>query len=1188
MADVLAFERGRALSEAHASQAEQDFTSDAEGRIRALDTRESWIIEAPAGSGKTGLLIQRYLALLASPDVLAPEQVLAITFTRAATAEIRERILQQLVAASEGREATDPFAQRSLQLARAVLDRDEEFDWQLLREPRRLRIATIDALCSEIVRSLPPGRRKAAALAPIERAKPLYREAAQRTLLRLGSATTADDELLSRAIRDLLLHRDGDLRSCESLIADMLAHREQWSELVPFSSATLGDTTLDETTLPRLNNGLRQTVRETLKRCAAAIPPFTLERLAGVAAELAFAEPHPDRPVHPLLPCRDFVGPPPAEPEFLEAWKSMLRLVLLASGGWRRRFSWRDIGVVTTKEQKESLKAITETLSPIPELSDAAANCFRVPAPVYPAADWLLAKTLFRVLHAAVGELAMVFEERGSCDFGEVSIQARAALEEARATGQELEAVSALRHLLVDEMQDTSSRQYDLLERLTAGWDGRTRTVFLVGDPKQSIYLFRQARVERFLASLSERQLGQIPLQALRLTANFRSQSALVEAANSTFAQVFRATGESEVSYTASVASRSATASPDESLVWHLAEVSAEDEDSARTLQEVRDRDAQTIRDLLKQWISRPLPPGRTVPWRVAVLVRSRKSLSRLLPALRGGADPLPFRAVEIEGLGERREVLDLLALTRALLHPGDRIAWLAVLRAPWCGLTLADLHQLTGADDSALRSRTVLSLAETRREHLSEDGQLRLEHTMQLLERAMDLADELRTPELVERTWRALRGDLLLSETELQNALTFLKLLRTLDREEGWIDLITLESRVDDLRAAATSAPVQIELVTIHGAKGLEWDFVVVPELDRSPPSSRSDLLLWEELSSGEGLLLAPVQERGEKPSPLQRWLMHLRAAREEAEDRRLLYVAATRAREELHLFGAAFSGKEGAQPRANTLLEAAWPAAREHVAPLVEESGLSLAAAATEDAPRPAPTLERVIDTGPGLPRMNSISETAPTAPYPSQGSVLARAIGTVAHQLLDYSTQRIAGGASPVELARELEISWHGRIRTLLLAGGVGPADLPRGTDRVVQVLQRTFTSPVGQWLLASHPEARSELALTEWTEGLQRLRVDRTFRAGEQPLAPGLSQRWIIDYKTSTPGHADPHEFFAAEQALYRGQLERYAATLRRQGEAEITLGLWFPLLARLVWWPAPESGSLALSAWHLAG
>ena len=88
-------------------------------------------------------------------------------------------------------------------------------------------------------------------------------------------------------------------------------------------------------------------------------------------------------------------------------------------------------------------------------------------------------------------------------------------------------------------MQDTSTGQYEFIQLLTRGWDGHSQTVFLVGDPKQSIYMFRQARVERFLSTLRSEQLGEMTLTTLRLTTNFRSQKPLVESFNADFTAIF-------------------------------------------------------------------------------------------------------------------------------------------------------------------------------------------------------------------------------------------------------------------------------------------------------------------------------------------------------------------------------------------------------------------------------------------------------------------------------------------------------------------------------------------------------------------------------------------------------------------------------------------------------------------------
>ncbi len=222
---------------------------DWEERAQALDIRHSWIVEAPAGSGKTGLLIQRYLKLLASEGVDEPEQVLAITFTVKATQEMRERVLAQLEGAQSGAAVSTEFDRETRTLAEAVLQRDVLRGWGLLDHPRRLNFRTIDSVCGEIARLLPVLSGGGGGLAPVEDATPMYREAARLTLMQLGGS----DADLNEALRTVFLHRDGSLADCERLLMEMLPLRNQWGELVPLLGRELDDAYLDGTVLPRLN-----------------------------------------------------------------------------------------------------------------------------------------------------------------------------------------------------------------------------------------------------------------------------------------------------------------------------------------------------------------------------------------------------------------------------------------------------------------------------------------------------------------------------------------------------------------------------------------------------------------------------------------------------------------------------------------------------------------------------------------------------------------------------------------------------------------------------------------------------------------------------------------------------------------------------------------------------------------------
>jgi len=1159
-------------------------------RERALDVRASWIVEAPAGSGKTGLLIQRYLKLLAGGGVERPEEVLALTFTNAAVAEIRERVLRELErAAAGGGEIRSKFERTTRSLAEAVIGLDAERGWGLRDAPGRLNIRTIDGLCAEIARALPVTGGGTAGLRPVEDAEPLYREAARRTLLALGG----DDALLDEALRTVLLHRDGSVRNCEDLLAEMLGTRDQWGDLAPLRPEELSDEMLEVVVRPRLNRALELAVCRGLTRLARAFPPGVLEQMSLFAAE--FADLPPAGPgEHPFAICRNLRDVPGETPEHVDHWRALLKLLVTKEGALRAAFHKGVLKVEVEKHHRAGLKDLVEGLRD-GEIEEAVKGFLELPPAVYPADQWAVAKALFRVLSRALVELQLLFAERGECDFAEPALLARSALRSARgADGVEAALGLTLRHLLVDEMQDTSTGQYDLLELLTEGWEGEGKTVFLVGDPKQSIYLFRQARVERFVATMETEQMGELRLGRLHLTANFRSQAGLVEGFNGTFAEVFAAARESreDVAFVRAEAVRAPAGGVDGEggLAWHP-EVA--DGEIAEAKRQIVKGNAWAIREIAERWRRRPLPGGRETPWRIAVLVRSRRELREVVAAFREDKQgrPVPFRAVKIEPLKERREVLDLLALTRALKHPADRVAWWSVLRAPWCGLDLRDLHVLAGADDDQFTDRTVMELVTTRGDLLRPGSIARLERVWPVLEAAVERRSRLRTPELVERTWRSLGGDAALDEAELRNATRYLELLEEVDRELGEVELRQVRRRLERLFAAPEGGDASaVDFMTMHGAKGLEWDVVIVPELEGKPPVERSRFLEWEEIASGEGkdaagVVLAPIAGRGEESQALNAWLRGIRSARQAAERRRLFYVACTRAREELHLFGTANrSSGGGVKAESRSLLEAAWPAAKgafvgkgaEVVAwpGSAESEGLALAAGAEEDgAMRPA-MLERMPLSFDSLARFgrervsDTVSDRRPRFERP-EGSFAARSFGNAVHAFLELAAGRLAAGAGPKELLGEVS-GWKDRAVALLRGDGLRPAEVEALSRRVVEAVSRTLREPVGLWLLGARADGRSEYALTVGDEDEQpsRVRMDRVFRAGAKPGEAGVDCVWVVDYKTGSHGSEGMDEWMERERVKYAGQMEAYARAL---GGEEVRLGLWYPVVGRMVWW-----------------
>jgi ATP-dependent helicase/nuclease subunit A len=1176
-------------------------------RERALDVRRSWIVEAPAGSGKTGLLIQRYLKLLADESVEQPEQVLAITFTVKATNEMRERVVTQLERAERGDalKNNSEFDRETRALAEAVLRRDALLGWKLLEHPRRLRIRTIDSVCGEIARSLPVLSGSGGRQTPVEDSTLMYREAARQTLMQLGG----NNAELDAALRTVLLHRDGSLAECERLLMEMLPLRNQWGELVPLLGQELDDAYLDGTVLPRLQKALEQAICAGLTQLSTNVPSDILRDLALLAGEMAHAEGYKGRP-SPIAMCAGLQDAPEEIAENLERWLALIHLVTTGGGEWRSGFRSDWLKFDLEKSHATRLKGIVEGLRDQDEMLEAIKRVKHLPPAVYPPEQWRVAKALFRVLSRSLAELQLIFARNGECDFAELGLLAKTALEHGGVRDLSEALGMELRHLLVDEMQDTSTSQYELIELLTQGWDGHSQTVFLVGDPKQSIYLFRQARVERFVRMMRTRTLGDLPLGGLQLTANFRSQRELVDTFNEEFSLLFpqevSATNPEEAPYVEAQAVRGASRNGERSVVWHTWVLDPEKDAKNERRRQAR-TEAQQVRAIVENWRARPLPGGRTEPWKIAVLVRSRNVLRDIVAELKDEAKgTIPFRAVDIEPLGERQEVLDLFALTRALIHPADRVAWFAVLHAPWCGLGLADLHVLAGADDPKWAERCVEDAVAERGDLLSEESCARLRRVWPVLQAAREHRAGLTASQWVERTWRSLGGDVYLKDAEMANARRYLQLLDEAEEQTGTMDLGLLKRRLKDLYAETAPAAGAVDLMTIHGAKGLEWDVVMVPGLEKKAQANRERLLNWSEIDSSDAetarIVLAPIRERGEGSKGLNEWLKNIIKAREAAERKRLFYVACTRAREELHLFASpkmTATGKICREP--GSLLATAWNVAEKYFAAsasapesIAEMFEMSLApkledvagdfvgdmAATEEEAVRPAMLQRLPLNFDPdarfSAARRLSYGEATiePSNFERPEGSFEARVFGNAVHAFVEVLTKRFADGVDVEALLREIA-GWTPRIAAMLRGDGLAPEVVNRLVVRVKTGLNNMLKDAEGLWVLGPHEGATSEFALTSWCERRSGVRLDRVFLAGAKPFEAGNDFLWIIDYKTATHGREGMDEFLTEERAKYRPQMEAYARMMVDRVEAgRLRIGLYYPMLARLVWW-VPE-------------
>ncbi|HTB67399.1 MAG TPA: UvrD-helicase domain-containing protein [Steroidobacteraceae bacterium] len=1103
-----------------------DLEADAQARLRAVDPARSVILQAPAGSGKTTVLIERLLVLLAQAET--PEEILAITFTRKAAAEMALRIAQVLKSRSEAN--PDPRAQHLEQLAQAIRLRSRARGWRLEENPNRLRIQTLDALNRALALQMPlaaGGRGSSSVLAQPQAA---YQIAARRALL----DAQADADL--RPDAQLLFERmENDFSRCEALIAQMLPRRAHW---LPY---LVGDAAVQ--LAARVRASLAAVVQARLARGAQLVAATLLQE--GLSIGVATARHAQPTAAEVRVPS-------------LSQWQALATLALTKEGEWRKRLTVREGFAPEDAPLKRraiqwlgELAAQRGALEFLDEIRD-------LPDPQLSEDETQVLGVLARLLELAVAELQVVFAELGRVDHPAIAQAASAALGSVDdPTDLALRLDNRIRHILVDEFQDTSLEQTRLLIQLTAGWEpGDGRTLFLVGDPMQSIYGFREAEVGMFL-SARLLGIGAVSLEPLTLYRNFRSAPPVVQWNNGVFGRCFPPVDDprtSAVAYVPSVAARPAGLPGAVHLHRGLPA------DSAGEAQAI----VRVVTDL------RAAQPTASI----AILVSTRAHAGPIVAAL--SAAQIAVAGVDLVSLQQLSIVRDLVALTLALDHLGDRTAWLAILRAPWCGLDLQQISLLAGSDRRTtlwerIGDPQVLAT-------LSAPAQTRVRRLHTVLDASFAESGQTYTngrealARRIESAWLRLGGPAACAqEQDLVHARAYFDALAQWSQEPDWTGPQQLPQRLKRLFAAPQAQSGQaVQIMTIHRAKGLEFDHVILPGLGRQRRGNERALLQWLDLpreAGGSDLLMVAVPPAAAaRPTALGQYVTRLQNLRERNETTRLLYVAATRARLQLHLFGQLpdpTDEKPDPAPRAGTLLHRLWPALKDAFPPRAE-----LRVDAALSPPPPAAVnvvaLER-LTTDWVLPRL-------PPGPQPSMLAIASyepapNAAGSAVEQVVceilrNLARQRRPLPGDPEQLAQLV----HSRLQRL----GCLPEAMPQRIVHGVALLQSCRDDARLQWIFKSLGVAGSAaevpLALTGMFAGrLISVRADLSFK-------DAAGTRWLIDIAPlPEPADAAPVSDTVLAGA-FELRLAQHCQLAQALGDAPARAAIYLP--AQQLFWTGP--------------
>ncbi len=841
------------------------------------------LVDAAAGTGKTQVLVQRFLRLLERHADWPIDSIVAVTFTEKATREMRTRIRREIEA----------------QAARA----DEGSPWQQRRrELDRLAVSTIHGLCARILRENPIAAGVDPRFTVLEETDTalLRDEAVRQVLAELGSGVRQPP---SGARDPLELLRSFELNDLHEQMMRLLAQRGTAERLFE----RLEDTA-----------GLLATWRAKVAEMQATIwadhlaaRPDCVEALAEIA-RLRVVDPS-DKLAEHVRNAKEGCACA-ARGDLLQAAAAFSSIKVNAG----RPAAWGGPeGVAEVKAWLKAARELSECLTkrgyhePVGEIDEAAADALQC----------------WRALWDAVTNAydAQKTELR-ALDFDDLERLAWRLLKTSPRDARTQTIIDGINHLMVDEFQDVNELQGEILRCLAD--PGAGGKFFAVGDAKQSIYRFRQAQVKVFNEAAGDILIrtGHAPLP---LNRSFRTHGGLLAALNAAFESILSSVGATYAAFEA----RPAALEPERPALDPCEVAPATVEIIALPhgpVDETRRLEAILLARRLKELVRNGFcvwdkQRGQMRPMRyddIAILFRVTTNLPLYEEAFK--AEGLPYITVSGRGYFDRPEVRDLIALLACLQNPADDLSLAIVLRSPMFSLSDDALYRLRWfavdgsrteapvplraalqnaliAPPDCFEKAEIVFAAQTFRALEAAAGRV---NVWQLLRLALDRTGYEATLAEADRQAASNGG----GSRGRANVAKFLQLAR----DRGGADLSTFLQAVRDLQSREAregeALPDQpdsgaAQLMSIHAAKGLEFPVVALADLGRAPRRNRTPRILRDPLY-GLACQVRDVDGKWLTPASF-RWAQWLDGRMEQAEGKRLLYVACTRAADLLILSG-------------------------------------------------------------------------------------------------------------------------------------------------------------------------------------------------------------------------------------------------------------------------------------------
>ena len=1032
-------------------------------RQQALDTTTSFIVQAPAGSGKTELLTQRFLALLA--QVSEPEQILALTFTKKAALEMSQRILQALRDAANKQIVKNEHQYTTRQLATAALEHANNLNWNLLNNPQRLRVKTFDSFCLEIYKAIP--KEEFATLANLQTdPDDICQKAVQQWF-----DFCRGNELYHTDLKCLISQVNNQVSTLFKQLKNLLKKRDQWLTIIQDNKH-------------RDLNAHLATVRVLAYKHWG-------NWYASLPAEMVTAIINLLHNYHDYVPDKftALTGLHSFDELTSQKLSALKNLLLTGQGNIRKSFD-HHVGVLKSNDVrytdlKEQSTKVLQALHDYPEFITQLTSLANIPHPDEIELDWEIIQAYYRLLPLLVAHLHVEFESQESMDYIYVAQLAIYALQN---NDVSLYFDNLLQHLLIDEYQDTSLIQLELINQLIKEWSSSdNKSLFIVGDPMQSIYRFRSAEVGIFLRTM-QNGLGNMQLTPLHLVKNFRSDFNLIEHFNEQFIHIFPKHTNLELGGVSFLAAQPVVEHTEECFVRALYY-----ENAAQQAQAI-------INILAEAQLQENL--------NVAILVRTRSKLPAILNQL--AVHNFSYSGVDLFPLGERLYIRDLWNLTKLFIEPGNRVYELAVLRSPLCGLTLEELEKIARLDPkTSILEFLVANPFNCARlnyflEVYANAWQQRLQSP--LCSQILNIANELSFFKT-------------LSAHELDEVMLFFKLFEQISEKHDLPSIANIQEKLDNTYVSS-AGELKLQVMTIHKSKGLEFDWVILPDMGSKSQTSEKHIFKWLTTSS-ERVILPNTNHSIQ----LIEWY---EKQQEQHELQRLCYVAFTRAKKRLYCLDSQTQASNGSLRNlfAKDYFQAGETSAlSNHVEQVPQQKRIK-----QED------YIQKIHTE-----YLYHLGETFNNA-------TRSKTIGIVTHLMLQWVCQYC-----PEDYAT---IPWSLAAQKLRYYGFYDQKNTSM-LEEVQQLVLNFLKHPVGQWIAQPREFAKNEFSLLI-TDGeiTRNIIIDRVFIDNERI--------WIVDFKSKQ------------DSDKYRNQLNRYASAIGQlYPNYPITCGLFFLATGAWVTWDQVE-------------